>query len=141
MLNKINNSNPILLVEDDSIDAMMVNRALKELKITNKLIHSENGEEALVWLRSENQKMPCIILLDLNMPRMGGLEFLEIIKKDDLLKSIPIVILTTSAEHQDLKKSYSHSVAGYMIKPVDYDDFVEMMKTISAYWSQSMLPL
>lgn len=136
----MNHRNPILLVEDDSIDAMMVERALKDLKIKNKLIHQENGEEALKYLENNNQFKPCIILLDLNMPRMSGIEFLEIVKKDPRLKSIPIVILTTSSEHQDLLDSFSHSVAGYMVKPVDYHNFVEMMKTISTYWSHSELP-
>ena len=134
------NSCPILLVEDDLIDAMMVKRALKDLKITNKLIHRENGEEALNYLKSNIGSKPCIVLLDLNMPRMSGIEFLEIVKKDAFLKSIPIIILSTSSEHQDLLDSYSHSVAGYMVKPVDYHKFVEMMKTISTYWSHSKLP-
>ncbi len=133
-------SNPILLVEDDSVDAMMVTRALKELKVPNKLIHVENGEEALKFLKESNQNKPCIILLDLNMPRMGGLEFLERVKKDKALKIIPVIILTTSSEHHDLLASFSQSVAGYMVKPLDYHDFVEMMQTISSYWSHSKFP-
>ena len=136
----MNKHNPILLVEDDSVDAMMVSRALKELEVPNKLIHHENGEEALAFLKDDKLTKPCIILLDLNMPRMGGLEFLGIVKKDAQLKTIPIVILTTSSEHQDLHTSFSHSVAGYMIKPVDYNKFVKMMESISSYWSHSELP-
>ena len=134
------NRKPILLVEDDSIDAMMVNRALKELNVPNGLIHYENGEKALNYLNDKITEKPCIILLDLNMPRMGGLEFLEIVKNDDQLKLIPVVVLTTSSDHYDLVSSFRHSAAGYMIKPGDYSDFVEVMKTISNYWSQSELP-
>lgn len=136
----MNNRNPILLVEDDSIDAMMVKRALEELKVTNELIHKQNGEEALNYLNDNSQTRPSIILLDLNMPRMGGLEFLEIVKSDSQLKSIPIIVLSTSSENQDLLASYSHSAAGYMVKPVDYHQFVGLMKTISDYWSYSDLP-
>ncbi len=136
----MNNRNPILLVEDDSIDAMMVSRALKDLKVPNKLIHQENGENALDYLKTKGSEMPCIILLDLNMPRMGGLEFLEIVKKDEQLKTIPIIILTTSSELQDRHSSFNYSVAGYMVKPINYHEFVEMMKSISDYWSHSEFP-
>ena len=136
----MNNRNPILLVEDDLIDAMMVKRALNELNVPNKLIHHENGEDALNYLKKKSLKRPAIILLDLNMPRMDGIEFLEIVKKDTALKLIPIIILTTSSEHNVLLRSFSHNVAGYMVKPVDYHDFVELIKTISNYWSQSKLP-
>lgn len=136
----MNSQKPILLVEDDSIDAMMVKRALKELKVTNGLIHRENGEMALNFLKNDAFEKPCLILLDLNMPRMNGLEFLEVIKNDTQLKSIPVIILTTSSDHYDLIASYNYSVAGYMVKPVDYHEFVDKMKTISKYWSNSELP-
>ena len=133
-------NHPILLVEDDSIDAMMVQRALQELNVPNQLVHCENGEEALEYLQNDTNIKPCIILLDLNMPRMGGLEFLEVVKKEGRLKLIPIIVLTTSSEQQDLMASFGHSVAGYMVKPIDYQHFVKMMNTISRYWSQSHLP-
>jgi len=136
----MNDHNPILLVEDDSVDAMMVSRALKELEVPNKLIHHENGENALDYLKTKGSENPCIILLDLNMPRMGGLEFLEIVKNDERLKTIPVIILTTSSELQDRLSSFSYSVAGYMVKPINYDEFVEMMKSISNYWSHSESP-
>ena len=134
------NLKPILLVEDDYVDALTVTRALKELKVPNKLIHLQNGEEALDYLQDKQQKKPCIILLDLNMPRMNGLEFLKAAKEDENIRSIPIVILTTSTEHQDRHASFDLSVAGYMIKPVDYNEFVGMMETISNYWTNSELP-
>ena len=136
----MNNRNSILLIEDDSIDAMMVKRALKVLNVSNNLVHQENGEEALSYLKENINAMPSLILLDLNMPRMGGLEFLEIVKKDARFKSIPIVVLSTSSELQDRLASFNYSVAGYMVKPVDYHEFVKLMETISNYWTHSELP-
>ena len=134
-------SKPILLVEDDSVDVMTVRRAIKELGIANPLEHVENGEEALVYLRDTNHERPCLILLDLNMPVMNGLEFLHVVKTITELKSIPIVVLTTSDEQQDKVDSFELGVAGYMSKPVDYQQFVEIMRTIDAYWTLSESPL
>lgn len=131
---------PILLLEDDSVDAMTVKRALKEIKVTNQLIVTTNGEEALAYLKDDTNEQPGIILLDLNMPKMNGIEFLSIIKVDDLLRRIPVVVLTTSQEEQDRIESFKFSVAGYMIKPVDYIKFVEVMRTINIYWTLSELP-
>jgi len=132
---------PILLVEDDQVDAMTVKRALKELHVTNPLTHVENGEEALDHLRNPTSERPCIILLDLNMPRMGGIEFLQVIKNDGALKVVPVVVLTTSEEQQDKVESFSLGVAGYMAKPVDYHQFVEVMRSINTYWTLSEMPL
>lgn len=131
---------PILLVEDDSVDAMTVKRALKEIKVTNELVVTSNGEEALAHLQNRTQPLPGIILLDLNMPKMNGIEFLNIIKNDDRLRSIPVVVLTTSQEEQDRIESFKMSVAGYMIKPVDYMKFVDVMRTINIYWTLSEIP-
>ncbi len=133
-------SKPILLVEDDVVDVMTVERALKELGITNELKKSCNGEEALDYLREADNEKPCLIFLDLNMPRMSGLEFLEIIKQDDDLKSIPVVVLTTSKEESDKMASFKCSVAGYMVKPVDYDEFIEVVRTLDEYWTTSEMP-
>ncbi|MCD6532792.1 MAG: response regulator [Deltaproteobacteria bacterium] len=133
-------SKPILLVEDDQVDAMTVKRALRELKITNRLDVEHNGEEALTFLRNPENEKPGIILLDLNMPKMNGIEFLQIAKKDDSLKRIPVVVLTTSQADQDKVDSFNFGVAGYMIKPVDYRKFVEVVKTIDLYWTLSELP-
>jgi len=135
------NHKPILLVEDDRVDAMTVTRALKEINVTNTLAHVENGEEALAYLSDDTQEKPCIILLDLNMPRMNGIEFLSIVKKDDAVKNIPVIVLTTSKDEGDRLESFNLSVAGYMVKPVDYIQFVEVMKTIQTYWSLSEMPL
>lgn len=131
---------PILLVEDDQVDVMTVKRALKELHVTNRLDFAENGEDAVAFLRDPDREEPGIILLDLNMPRMNGIEFLEVVKQDDQLKGIPVVVLTTSTEEQDRVESFSLGVAGYMIKPVDYRQFVEVVKTIDLYWTLSELP-
>ncbi len=130
----------ILLVEDDRVDAMTVKRALKEIKVTNRLDIVNNGEEALTFLKNSENKKPGIILLDLNMPRMNGIEFLKIAKKDERLKKIPVIVLTTSKEDQDKVDSFNLGVSGYMIKPVDYRKFVEVVKTIDLYWTLSELP-
>ncbi len=131
---------PILLVEDDQVDAMTVKRALHELNVTNELLRATNGEEALALLRNGHNTHPCIILLDLNMPKMNGLEFLTVIKKDETLRHIPVIVLTTSKEERDRLESFKHSVAGYMIKPVDYVQFVETIRMIKMYWTLSELP-
>lgn len=135
-----NHVNPILLVEDDQVDVMSVQRALKELHVSNPIAHEENGEAALAYLQDQTKPVPCIILLDLNMPVMGGIEFLHATKSDARLKRIPVVVLTTSDEQRDKIESFDLGVAGYMRKPVDYKQFVETMRTIDAYWTVSELP-
>ncbi len=131
---------PILLVEDDKVDVMTVRRALNDIRVTNPLVNLENGEEALKYLRDPGSEKPCIILLDLNMPIMNGIEFLQVVKHDAPLKRIPVVVLTTSEEQQDKVNSFDLGVAGYMTKPVDYRQFVEVMRTIDAYWTISEVP-
>ena len=132
--------NPVLLVEDDRVDAMTVKRALKEIRVANPLVIVGNGEEALAYLRNPDNETPSIILLDLNMPRMGGIEFLEITKQDAQLRRLPVIVLTTSKEQQDKLGSFDLGVAGYMVKPVDYQQFVGVIKAIDSYWSLSELP-
>ncbi|MGE5757948.1 MAG: response regulator [Sideroxydans sp.] len=132
---------PILLVEDDQVDVMTVMRALKEIKVANPVVNLENGEEALKYLRDPERDKPCIILLDLNMPIMNGIEFLQVMKHEPLLRRIPVVVLTTSEEQQDKINSFDLGVAGYIAKPVDYRHFVEVMRTIDAYWTISEVPL
>ena len=134
------NTKPALLVEDDSIDAMTVRRAFKDLKLSNPLVHRVNGEAALEYLMEQDADIPCLILLDLNMPRMNGIEFLKVIKQDDVLKRIPVVVLTTSNEECDVLESFRMCVAGYIVKPVDYKKFVEAIRTIDVYWTLSELP-
>ncbi len=136
---KITNK-PILLVEDDRVDIMTIIRALKEINVGNPLVSKENGEEALAHLHNSDNEKPCIILLDLNMPIMNGIEFLQKVKQDHLLKRIPVVVLTTSEEQQDKMSSFNLGVAGYMAKPVDYQQFVAMMRSIDLYWTISEMP-
>jgi len=130
---------PIFLIEDDEVDVMTMRRALKDLRIANPLSIAGDGEAALQMLREGRIVRPCVILLDLNMPRMGGIEFLRIIKADPLFKSIPIIVLTTSREESDRVETFKLSVAGYMIKPADYLQFVEVVRTIDLYWTLSEL--
>ena len=134
------NSKPILLVEDDSVDTMTVKRAFKDLKVINRLVSRVDGEEALEYLRSETNEKPCLILLDLNMPKMNGLEFLKVAKADDVLKEIPVIVLTTSTEKQDRDESFELGAAGYMIKSVNYKKFAETIEAVISYWLLSELP-
>lgn len=131
---------PILLVEDDLVDAMTVVRALKEIHVTNPVVHRENGEDALNYLEDPANDKPCIVLLDLKMPIMNGIEFLQAIKKNDKFRHIPVVVLTASEEQQDKSNSFNLGVAGYMSKPVDYPKLVEVMRGIDAYWTISEMP-
>jgi len=134
------NSKPILLIEDDDVDVMTVKRALKDLKVTNELVPMGDGEEAIEYLKSEGAVKPCIVLLDLNMPKMDGTEFLKIVKEDSALKKIPVVILTTSSSDRDVIESFELGAAGYMVKSIDYEKFVETIQTIDRYWTLSKLP-
>jgi CheY-like chemotaxis protein len=131
---------PILLVEDDQVDVMTIRRALKEIHVANPVVNMENGEAALDYLDNSANERPCIILLDLNMPIMNGIEFLQKAKEDPRFRRIPVVVLTTSEEQQDKVNSFELGVAGYMAKPVDYRRFVEMIRSIDMYWTISEMP-
>jgi len=131
---------PILLVEDDRVDVMTVKRALKDIRISNRLNIAGNGEEALDLLRNPENESPCIVLLDLNMPRMNGIEFLRVVRKDGMLRRTPVIVMTTSKEEQDKVDSFDLGVAGYMFKPIDYQQFLEVVRTIDLYWTLSELP-
>jgi CheY-like chemotaxis protein len=119
---------------------MSVRRALRELNSNHVLSVAGNGEEALVYLRNRENLLPGIILLDINMPRMNGLDFLKILKADERLRRLPVVVLTTSKEEKDRLESFNLSAAGYMIKPVEYAGFVEVVRTIQRYWNLSEMP-
>ena len=134
------NTIPILLIEDDDDDVRLTERAFKKSGIDNLLYVTHDGEEALEYLRSESDGRPCVILLDLNMPKMNGIELLKIIKDDEELKVIPVVVLTTSQEQQDKVESFKLSVAGYMLKSVDYKRFVDTIRAVNLYWTLSELP-
>jgi CheY-like chemotaxis protein len=136
----MHSSKPVLLVEDDSVDAMTVRRAFRDQKVINLLAHCVNGEEAMAYLTDPSNQKPCVILLDLNMPKMNGIEFLKVVKADADLRKIPVVVLTTSKEESDIVQSFQLSVAGYIVKPVDYRKFVDAIRTIDLYWTLSELP-
>lgn len=131
---------PVLLAEDDEIDVLSVKRAFNELQIKNPLIIAGNGEDALEYLVNPINILPCLILLDIKMPKMDGLEFLRVIKNDLKLKKIPVIILTTSNNERDLSESFNLSVAGYMVKPIDNARFIDTIKIIDVYWTLSELP-
>lgn len=130
---------PILLIEDDQVDVITTRRALKEIQVNNPLVVCEHGEQALDHLR-EATDLPCIALLDLNMPVMNGIEFLQSVKGDARLRRMPVVVLTTSEEQEDKLRSFDLGAAGYMAKPVEYRRFVEIMRSIDRYWTISELP-
>ena len=131
---------PILLVEDDLVDIMTIKRALKDIHVSNEIVSARNGEEALTYLQNQDNESPCLVLLDLNMPRMNGLEFLREARTHHLLTTSPVIILTTSREEMDRMESFRLYAAGYMVKPVDYLQFVEVVRTIHDYWTLSELP-
>ena len=131
---------PVLLVEDDNVDAMTVKRAMRDLQVSHSIIHSVNGEEAMKYLTSPDTEKPFVILLDLNMPKMNGIEFLKVMKTYPEIKTIPVIVLTTSKERQDVLDSFELGASGYMVKPVDYSKFVEILSKIMIYWSSSELP-
>ncbi|RJG09380.1 response regulator [Massilia cavernae] len=119
---------------------MTIRRAFGEINVANPVVNMEHGEAALAYLNDPECEQPCIILLDLNMPVMNGIEFLDAIKRHEHLRRVPVIVLTTSAEEPDKVSSFNLGVAGYMVKPVDYRKFVEMMRSIDSYWTISELP-
>jgi len=123
----------ILFIEDDAIETMKFQRTMSKLESKHTLIEAKNGEEALEYLES-GKSLPDIILLDLNMPRMNGIEFLGILKSHDRIKYLPTIILTTSENRDDLLECYKIGIAGYIIKPLKYEDYETKLKTVLKYW-------
>ncbi len=131
----------VLLVEDDDVDAMGVERALKKLKILNPLYRARNGADALQMLREEDRiPRPYLILLDLNMPTMNGLEFLSEIRKDEELSDSIVFVMTTSKADEDKTEAYRQHVAGYILKKQVGDGFIEMIRMLDHYWRVVELP-
>lgn len=124
----------ILLIEDDMIEVMKLNRTISSLGLNHKIIEANNGEEALKILEKK-EELPDIILLDLNMPKINGIEFLNILKADDILKFIPTIILTTSNNQRDLLECYKIGVSGYVLKPLKYEEYVSKIEKLLSYWS------
>ena len=134
------NNRDILVVEDDRVDAMTIERVLEQLRVPNRAIFCTDGVEGVEYLNENRTMLPAIILLDINMPRMNGIEFLRLIRNDNDFKRLPVVILTTSTEERDKIESFELGISGYMVKPVDYDKFVEMIQVIIKYWRLSEFP-
>ena len=131
----------ILVVDDDEVDVMNVRRAFKKSNIGNPLFVAGDGIEALELLRGG--KVPAanrLVLLDLNMPRMNGIEFLRELREDPALKSTPVVVLTTSNDTRDKVEAFNLNVAGYLTKPVTFSNFVEVMATLNKYWMLVEMP-
>ncbi len=129
----------ILHIEDDQVDRMVVERVIKRLNIASHLYHAPNGEEALDLLRGENgQKkpdpMPQVVLVDINMPRLNGIEFLKELREDNDLKHLNVFVVTTSNDDEDKKQAYFYNAAGYILKPVDINQFESTFKILADFW-------
>ncbi len=131
----------ILLVEDNPDDAALAIRALKKQNLANKLVHLKNGAEALEFLfgtngnpRDVSKNGPRVILLDLKMPKVNGMEVLERVKNDERTKWIPVVVLTSSAEDPDIKKCYQLGANSYIVKPVEFENFAKAVSELGMYW-------
>jgi len=140
-MTKYNNS--ILLVEDNPMDVDLTLRAFSRRKLVNPIEVARDGEEALTYFKrwDEGDKLPVVILLDLKLPKVSGLEILEKIKKHPKYNSIPVVVLTSSTEDTDIKRAYQLGVNSYIVKPVDFDKFMEVAEHIEIYWAVLNTPL
>lgn len=124
----------ILLVEDDTIEILKLNRTIEKLNLNHKIVVKKNGELALDYLK-ETQTLPDIILLDLNMPKLNGIEFLETLKNSKKIMHIPTIILTTSSNQKDLDECFKLGVSGYILKPLKYEEYVSKIEKTLCYWS------
>ena len=137
----MNELKTILLVEDNPNDAELTMEALSANKLANRIVHVSDGVEALEYLNSEGNFAnrqpgnPVVILLDIKMPRMDGIEVLEHIKRSPQFQSTPVVMLTSSREEPDLKRCYALGVNAYVVKPVDFNDFIDAVKNIGVFWA------
>jgi len=135
------NETEILLIEDNMDDANLTLRALKKNNLANNLYHVKDGAEALEYIYAEGKykdrdikKMPKLILLDLKMPKIDGIEVLKNLKSNEATKSIPVVILTSSKEDPDIKTCYALGANSYVVKPVDFDSFMKAVSELGFYW-------
>jgi CheY-like chemotaxis protein len=128
---------PILLVEDNPMDVDLTLRAFKRRRVTNSILVARDGEEALAWLPrwEAGEPWPAVILLDLKLPKVDGLEVLRRIKQHPTLCVIPVVVLTTSAESADVQSAYHLGVNSYIVKPVEFDKFMEVSEKLDLYWT------
>ncbi|OSY87669.1 transcriptional regulator [Tenacibaculum holothuriorum] len=126
----------ILFIDDDEIERLKFNRICKQSDYKTTILEAENGEKALKIL---DKQLPQLIILDLNMPKMNGIEFLNILRKNERLKYIPIVILSSSNNKEDVKKCFEIGISGYLIKPLRYEDYKQTINKLLAYWSANNL--
>ncbi len=137
----MNDLRTILLVEDNPKDVELTLEALSEHNLANQVTVAKDGVEAMEFLRCEGkyklrkQGNPAVLLLDIKMPRMDGIEVLKAIRSDPMLKTLPVVMLTSSREEPDLKKSYELGANAYVVKPVDFQDFIEAVKQVGVFWA------
>lgn len=135
---------PILLVEDNDDDAELTEMAFRDAKVSNPLVRVRDGVEALELLRGPNgagaESLPVVVLLDLKLPRIGGIEVLKAIRAREQTRHLPVVILTSSAEDRDRVEAYAHLANSYVQKPVDYDDFVTASRQLGLYWTVTNVP-
>ncbi|MEO5644622.1 MAG: response regulator [Bacteroidia bacterium] len=137
----MNHGEVILLVEDSASDAEMTINALTENNLTNQLVHLKDGAEALDYLFAEGkyidrriEDLPKLILLDLKLPKVDGIEVLQKIRENELTKTIPVVVLTSSKENPDIKRCYELGVNSYVVKPVEFEQFQKAITNVGLYW-------
>ncbi|WP_426370512.1 response regulator [Pseudocolwellia sp. HL-MZ7] len=139
-MSEVSDDVTLLLIEDDDIDAMMIQRSFLKQRISNKIIRAYDGIEALEFLRSDKAPRPLIILLDLQMPRMGGIEFLKELRADEDLSEIVVFVLTTSQSEEDMLSSYRQHIAGYFVKGKSGEQFLDIINILDSYWKVVRLP-
>jgi DNA-binding response OmpR family regulator len=131
----------ILIVEDDPRDVDLTMNALEEYNLANEVVVTRDGEEALDYLycrgkfKNRSSDNPAVVLLDLKLPKIDGLEVLQQIKSDEKLKMVPVVVLTSSREERDMVASYKHGVNAYVVKPVDFHEFVNAIRELGVFWA------
>lgn len=130
----------LLLVEDDDVDAMTIERSFLKQRIANPIVRAYDGIEALELLRSNQVSRPLIILLDLQMPRMGGIEFLKELRADEDLSELVVFVLTTSKSEEDMLASYRQHIAGYFVKGKSGEQFLDIVNVLDSYWKVVQLP-
>ena len=134
----------VLLVEDNDLDVENLQRCLRRMNIENPVFRAKDGIEGLDVLRGRDaetgMKRPYVVLLDLNMPRMNGIEFLEELRRDEAIADTPVFVLTTSDHHQDVQAAHRHNVCGYIVKPLERARMMEALEMLSSYWHICKLP-
>lgn len=136
-------NHPILLVEDNPVDVDLTLRAFKKRKLNNPIQIARDGEEALAYIKKwdAGEQVPMVILLDLKMPKVDGLEVLKFFKMHEVYKTIPVVVLTTSSDDKDIERAYKLGANSYIVKPVNFNKFVEVASQIELYWNVLNEPL